>query len=154
MHLGTKHTNFLCRKLPIIKPISATVEKKALLLVSPYSRPISLQLRTKLRNAMKNTLNHCKLHVIFKYERKFSNMFRLKDRVPYNLVPGVVYEYTYGRCNSSYYGETERDLKVSSGEHIGISLLTLKKTKPCKESSIRDNRLEYNNNPSLMSLPS
>ena len=81
-------------------------------------------------------------------------MFRLKDHVPYNLVPGVFYEYTYGRCNSSYYGETERDLKVSSGEHIEISLLTLKKTKPCKESSIRDNRLEYNNNPSLMSLPS
>ena len=65
-------------------------------------------------------------------------MFRFKDRVPYDLVSGVVYEYTCGRCNSSYYGDTERHLKVRSGEHIGISPLTFKKMKPSKESSIRD----------------
>ena len=76
-------------------------------------------------------------------------MFRFKDRVPYDLVSGVVYEYTCGRCNSSYYGETERHLKVSSGKHIGISPLTFKKTKPSKESSIRDNLLECDNNPSF-----
>ena len=32
----------------------------------------------------------------------------------------------------------QRHLKVRSGEHIGISPLTFKKTKPSKESSIRD----------------
>ena len=42
---------------------------------------------------------------------------------------GVVYKYTCGRCNSTYYGETDRYLKVRSGEHIGISPLALKKTK-------------------------
>ena len=47
-------------------------------------------------------------------------MFRFKDRVPYDLVSGVVYKYTCGRCSSSYYDETERHLKVRSGEHIGI----------------------------------
>ena len=52
-----------------------------------------------------------------------------------------VYEYMCRRCNSSYYGETERQLKVRSGEHIGISRLTFKKTKPSKESSIRDHLL-------------
>ena len=45
---------------------------------------------------------------------------RLKDRVPYGLVSGVVYEYMCGRCNYSYYVETERQLKVRSGEYIGI----------------------------------
>ena len=79
---------------------------------------------------MENTLNCCKLQVIFKNKRKLSNMFRFKDRVPCDLVSRVVYEYTFGRCNSSYYGETERHLKVRSGEHIGISPLTFKKTKP------------------------
>ena len=87
---------------------------------------------------MKNTLHHCKFQAIFKNEKKLSNMFRLKDRVPYYLVSGVVYEYTCGRCNSSYYGETERHLKVRSGENIGISPFTFKKTKPSKESSIRE----------------
>ena len=42
-------------RLHIIKPTSATVEKKALHLVLPYLGPISLQVRTKIRNAMKNT---------------------------------------------------------------------------------------------------
>ena len=79
---------------------------------------------------MENTLNCCKLQVIFKNKRKLSIMFRFKDRVPYDLVSRVVYEYTFSRCNSSYYGETERHLKVRSGEHIGISPLTFKKTKP------------------------
>ena len=118
-------------------------------LVLPFLGPISLQVRIKIRNAMKNTLNHCKLQVIFKNERKLSNMFRFKDRVPYDLVSGVVYEYTCGRCNSSYYGDTERHLKVRSGEHIGISPLTFKKMKPSKESSIRDHLLECDNNPSF-----
>ena len=63
---------------------------------------------------MKNTLNHCKHQVIFKNERKLSNMFRFKDRAPHDFVSGVAYKYTCGRCNSSYYGET----KVRSDEHI------------------------------------
>ena len=48
--------NFLDR-LHIIKLNSATVKKKALLLVLPYLGPISLQVRIKIRIAMKNTLN-------------------------------------------------------------------------------------------------
>ena len=136
-------------RLHIIKPTSSKVEKKALRLVLTYLGSISLQFRTKIRNPMKSTLNHCKLQVIFKNERKLSNMFRFKDRVPYDSVSGVVYEYTCGRCNSSYYDETERHLKVRSGEHIGISLLTFKKTKPSKESSIHDHLLECDNNHSF-----
>ena len=70
---------------------------------------------------MKNTLNYCKLEIIFKNERKLSNMFRFTDCVPYDLVSVVVYEYRCGRCNSSNYGGTERQLKVRSYKHIGIS---------------------------------
>ena len=73
-------------RLHIIKPTSATVEKKALRLVLPYLGLISLQVRTKTRNTMKNTLNSCKFQFIFKNEGKLSNMFRFKDRVLYDLV--------------------------------------------------------------------
>ena len=48
-------------------------------------------------------------------------------------------------CNSSYYGETDRNLKVRSGEHVGISPLTFRKVKPSKESTIRDHLLNCNN---------
>ena len=69
--------------------------------------------------------------------------------VPYNLDSGVVYEYTCGRCNSSYYGETERHLKVRSGEHIGISPLIFKTTKLSKERSVCEHLLQCDNNPSF-----
>ena len=59
---------------------------------------------------------------------------------------GVVYKYMCGRCNSTYYGETDRHLKVRSGEHIGISPLTFKKAKPSKESAIHNHLLNCNNN--------
>ena len=58
----------------------------------------------------------------------------------------VVYEYTCGRCNSYYYGDTERHLKVRSGEHIGISPLTFKKTKPSKDSLTCDHLLQCDDN--------
>ena len=93
------------------------------------------------------SLEKKQLQAFFKRERKLSNMFRFKDRVPYNLVSGVAYEYTCGRYNSSYYGETERHLKARSGEHIVISPFTFKKTKPSKESSIRGHILQCDNNP-------
>ena len=64
-----------------------------------------------------------------------------KDRLPVDLVSGVVYKYICGRCSSSYYGEIGRHLKVRSGKHIGISPLTSGKIKPSKESGIGDHLL-------------
>ena len=61
----------------------------------------------------------------------------------------VVYNYTCGRCNSSYYGETDRNLRVRAGEHIGLSPLTFKKCKPSKESAVRYHLLFCDNNPSF-----
>ena len=123
-------------KLFIKRPQLITVEKKTMFLTLSYLGEISLQTRTKLRKSLKGLLNSCKLQIVFKSQRKLSNVFRFKDRLPSDLVPGVAYKHMCGRCNSTYYGETDRHLKVWSGEHIGISLLTFKKTKPSKESAI------------------
>ena len=94
-------------------------------------------------------MNSCKLQIVFKSQRKLSNVFHFKDRLPFDLVSGVVYKYTCGRCNSTCYGETGRHVKVRSGEHIGASPLTFKKTKPSKEIAIRDHLLNCNNIPSF-----
>ena len=53
------------------------------------------------------------------------------------------------RCNSSYYDETDRHLKVMSGERIGISPFTFRKVKSSKESAILDYLLNCNNIPSF-----
>ena len=75
--------------------------------------------------------------------------FRFKDRLPYELISRVVYKFQCGRCNSSYIGETDRHLKVRSGEHIGISPLTFNKVKPSAESSVRDHLLLCGHSPSF-----
>ena len=61
----------------------------------------------------------------------------------------IVYKYRCGRCNSSYYSETDRHLRVRAGEHIGLSPLTFKKCKPSEESAVRDHLLFCDNDPSF-----
>ena len=119
-------------KLVIKRPQVTTVKKKTLILSLPYLGDVSLQTRTKLRKSFKGILNCCKLQIVFKSQRKLANVFWFKDHLPFDLVSRVVYKHTCGRCNSSYYGETDRHLNVRSGEHIGISPLTFRKVKPSK----------------------
>ena len=128
-------------KLFIKHPQFTTVEQKTLLLPLPYLGEVSLQTRTKLRESLKGLLNSCKFQIVFKSQRKLSNVFRFKDRLPFDLVSGVGWKYTYGICNSTYYGETNRHLKVRP--------LTFKKTKPSKESAIHDHLLNCNKIPSF-----
>ena len=104
---------------------------------------------SEISTVEKNILNCCKLQFVFKSQRKLASVFRFKDRLPYDLVSGVVYKYTCGSCKSPYYGETDRHLKVTCVEHIGISPLTSKKIKPSKENAIRDHLLICNNVPSF-----
>ena len=88
-------------KLFIKRPQLAAVEKKILFLSLPYLGEISLQTRTKLTKSLKGLLSSCKLQILFKSQRKLSNVFRFKDRLPFDLVSGLVYKYTCSRCNST-----------------------------------------------------
>ena len=136
-------------KLFIKSPEISTAEKNILILSLPYLGNISLQTRTKLKESFKGILNCCKLQIVFKSQRKLASGFRFKDRLPYDLMSGVVYEYMCESCKSSHYGETDRQLKVRCGEHIGISPLSSNKIKPSKESAIRDHLLICNNVPTF-----
>jgi len=136
-------------QLYISKPLISTVEKKTLTLVLPFLGDLSLQTKTKIQKVLKRTLGCCKFQVVFKSQRKLSNILRFKDRLPYDLVSHVVYRFKCGRCNSTYIGESERHLKVRSGEHIGISPLTFKKVKSSDESSVRDHLLFCDHSPSF-----
>ena len=67
----------------------------------------------------------------------------------YKTEGGHILNFQCGRCNASYYGETDRHLKIRSGEYIGISPLTVKKIKSSVESSIRVHLLFCNHHPSF-----
>ena len=115
-----------------------TTEKKTLTLVLSFLEELSLQTRTKIQKVLKRTFSCAKIQIVFKNPIIFSKVFRFKDHLPYDLMSCVVYKFQCGKCNASYYGETDQHLKVRSGEHIGISPLTFKKVKPSAQSSIRD----------------
>ena len=78
----------------IKRPQLATVQKKTLFLLLPYLGEIPLQTRMKLRKSLKSLLDSCKLQIVFKSQRKLSNVFRFKDRLPFDLVSGAVCKYT------------------------------------------------------------
>ena len=61
--------------------------------------------------------------------------------MPFNLRSNVVYKYSCGRCNATYYGETCRHFNVRVGEHSGISPLTGKKSKARKTTAVKDHML-------------
>ena len=71
---------------------------------------------------------------MFKNQLNISNAFRFKDRLPYDLMYCFLYKFQWGRCNASYYGKTDRDLKIRSREHIGTSPLAFKRVIPSAES--------------------
>ena len=120
---------------------------------SSFRGELSLQTRTKLQKVLKRTLSCCKIQIVFKNQRNPLNVFHSKDRLPYDLVSCIVYKFQCGRCNASYYGETDMHLKVRSVEHIGISPLTFEKVKPSAGSSICDHLLFCNYDSSFDDFP-
>ena len=119
--------NFLNKRLTE-KPVTLAAEKKDLV----------TDLRTCLKNSISKNLPFCKIRVIFKSTTRISNFFRFKDKMPYCLRSNVVYKFSCGRCNATYYSKTCRHLSVKVGEHSGVSPLTGKKSKSKKSTAVKD----------------
>ena len=70
-----------------------------------------------------------------------SNIFKLKDSIPLHLRSNLIYKFQCSYCNITYYGKTERQLQVWTGEHVSTSLLTGKSVNNKKKSSDKDHCL-------------
>ena len=66
-----------------------------------------------------------------------------------DLRSNVVYKFSFGRCNATYYGETCRHLNIRVGEHSGVSPLTGKKSKAKTTTAIKDYMLFWHHVVSL-----
>ena len=120
--------NFLNKRLTE-KPATLTAEKKNLVIVLPCPGKLLLHLRTCLRNSISKNLPFCKIRVIFKSSIRISNFFQFKDKTSYCFRSNVIYEFSCGRCNATYYGQICQYLSVRVGEHSGVSPLTGKISK-------------------------
>ena len=70
-----------------------------------------------------------------------------KDQIPKDLISCVIYKFQYGLCNEPYYGKCVRHVNIRIGEHIGISSLTKKQSKP-KNNSVVNHLLFCNHSAS------
>ena len=118
-------------------PFALTVEKKELFITLPYLGNLSLTIRTRLQNSINRNLPFRKIRVIFKSTTRLSNFFRFKDKVPFNLRSNVLYKFSCGRCNATYYGKTCRHLNIRVGEHSGVSPLTGKESKAKTATAVK-----------------
>ena len=73
-----------------------------------------------------------------------SNLFRFKDSIPKELRSHIVYKFLCSNGNVTYYGETERDLNVRSGQHLSLSALAAKRVNNNKKSAVKDHCLFFN----------
>ena len=128
-------------KLYVAKHIVPTVPKKELLVVLPYLGTFSLNLRKGLYKLVMKSLPQCNIKVIFKSKNRLSSFFRFKDSIPWHLGSHLIYKFQCSNCNVTYYGETERHLKVRAGKHISRSPLTGKRVNNNKKSSVQDHCL-------------
>ena len=74
-------------------------------------------------------------------KKRLSNLFHFKDVIPNEPRSHIVYKFLYSNCYITYYGETERHLKVRSGEHLSLSALTGKRVNNEKKSAVKDHIL-------------
>ena len=114
-------------KLYVPNQIVTIIPKKELLVVLPYLQTFSLNLRKCPYKSVSDSLPQCNIKVIFQSKSRLSNFFKFKDSIPLHLRSNLIYKFQCSNCNITYYGETERHLKVRAGEHISTSPLTGKR---------------------------
>ena len=124
--------------LHVAKQIVLTVPKKELLVVLPFLGTFSLNLRKRLYKAVSKSLPRCNIKVIFQSKNRLSSLFNFKDSIPLYLRSLVIYKFQCSHCNITYYGETERHLKVRAGENTSTSPLKGKRVINNKKSSVYD----------------
>ena len=114
-------------KIYTVKPTHSTVEKKQLWLTLPFLGKDSLLTKNKIKTLFNKCLPFANVRIIFKCNRRLSNIFTFKDKIPRNLLSHLIYSYKCTRCNSCYHGMSERHSYIRLCDHMGISWRTNKK---------------------------
>ena len=100
-----------------------------------------MNLRKRLYKAVSKSLPQCNTKVILQSKNWLSSLFKFKDSIPLYLRSHVIYKFQCSNYNITYYGETERHLKVRASEHISTCPLTGKRVMKNKKSSVKDHCL-------------
>ena len=104
-------------KLYVPKRVLHTVPKKELLIILPYLGKHSINIKSRLYSCISKALPYCQLKINFQSRVRLGNLFAFKDIIHIELRSNLVYKFSCSNCNFTYYGKTERHLKVRVSEH-------------------------------------
>ena len=97
---------YFLNKLHVPKKVIPTVPKKELFIVLPHLGTLSSNLKRKLRTCFQNSLPRCNIKISFKSTNRLSFLFCFKDVIRKELQSHLVYKFSCGNCNVTYYGKT------------------------------------------------
>ena len=84
----------------------------------------------------KKHLPYCSLKIAFQSKIRLSSLCRYI--ISKEMSSHLVYKYTCSCCNTTYYGESERNFFVRASQHLGMIHLSGKRVKNLKKSAIFD----------------
>ena len=102
----------------------------------PFTGIHSLQIRKQISSVFASASPHLNIRFIFRPTRRLSHIFTFKDRVPKGLRSRVVYSFKCQFCSALYVGQTACHLHTRVSDHLGVSVLTVKKRSTAFPSSI------------------
>ena len=117
LYMGKVMSNFLNPT----HQAKATAVKKTVYFSIPYTGAHSFNLRIKLTKLLSDFYPQVCLRVVFKSNNPVSKFFKIKDKIPDDLISGFVYHYQCVCCNATYVGKCIRHYKTRINEHLGRS---------------------------------
>ena len=121
-HLNFKDScnKLFLNKLYTPKIVVPNVPERNVFVKLPFLGSTSFQIWKKLQKLYSDKLTSCNLKIVSMSPVRVKSFFAFKDKLPNMLLPGLVYQYLCGYCNTAYYGKTKRHFKVRICEHLGI----------------------------------
>ena len=117
--------NFLDKKHSP-SPTMLTVPKQQFFFAVPYYNNFSSSQINKLVLTLANFYPHVDFKPSLSNHFTTGSLFRFKDKLPSELLSGLVYKYHCESCNASYVGCTRQRFRARICQHLGISDRTYK----------------------------
>ena len=121
LQLFERLTSQFLNKVNSPKPTVLTVPKLPFFFSAPYYNDQSSSQIQSLVSSLSTFYPQVQFYPSLSNPFTIGSFFNFKDRLPSELMSGVVYKFSCGGCNASYIGCTRQRFKARVCQHIGRS---------------------------------
>ena len=82
---------------------------------------LSEKTHRRIKNLFQDFIPIGKISIVYKTQRRISNLLNFKDRIPRQYDSHIIYLFKCPCCNAGYVGETRVHHIVRNSQHLGIS---------------------------------